>query len=1041
MSSRLQIITFFIFSLAYAQDPNMAFKTIAIDEGLSQNSVVDIAQDSLGFMWFATQDGLNRFDGKNFKIFPEVFDDITSPESSQLGKLFSKGKKLWMITKGGKLKVMDLCTEDIFPIERLGTNFDPLPPVSAVFEDNNNNLWIGTLENGIYHWNVQTNAINYYVKNVEFPFSLAGNEVRSIFEDRENKIWILTNNGLTRIGGQKTANYLTGISASVLSQDEEGRLWLGTYGDGLFVKEAGEENFKLLEQFGSSSFPRQLTIESINADDAGKIWIGTYGSGLYILNKSTQSVTHLLPERGNPFSLGFQDILSIKKDRTGGVWCGTDGGGVSYYNPNFHSFKRLTAQEVPSNISIEQIRAITTDDDEGIWLGTSGKGLTYFSPKTKKMETFHLQPYKPGINNCDRIVSLLADNEGDLWIGTQGNGLLIKDRKTKNITKWFFSEADKASEVIPDNTIWALLKAGPKMVFAATRNAGILLIHKEKGVIRSFPDILDKENPPQKKNIRSMVKVNDSILAVGSERSAIYLLNTCKNSYFSVSNPLIEETLKGKYGVKSLLYKDGFLWAGTAGEGLLVIHLKSGFTTSLTAADGLPNEMIYGILPEGEHSLWMSSNKGIFKLNYEPEGNKIKVLKIQSFSLEDGLQSYEFNTGAYHKSKKGTLFFGGINGLNYFKPETVCNSGKSGAVVFTDAMLGNRPFESDTTITYKNQIKLPHNQNSISFNYTTLEYLSPETITYEYMLKGYDEEWINAGSRAYSAYTNLPPGDYTFMVKPSDNTVENSKPATLGVSISAPFWLEWWFFILSFLFISGALYLFYKYRINQLLEVQKVKNHISADLHDDIGSRLTSIHFLSAISKQKLSSNEEARLFLEGIDEEVQASAEALNEIVWNIKMNDESLEDIVAKMRRYVGETLGTLGITYAVDIDSDFTGRKMEMQKRREVFLIFKELLNNVRKHANAKRVKISITTRENMFFLSVLDDGQGFDPLKETSRNGIRNIRERITKWKGKSKFASSIEHGSLVEIWLPFDRISWFGKLLRRIIGARIFHPKR
>ncbi len=440
--------------------------------------------------------------------------------------------------------------------------------------------------------------------------------------------------------------------------------------------------------------------------------------------------------------------------------------------------------------------------------------------------------------------------------------------------------------------------------------------------------------------------------------------------------------------------------------------------------------MIYGIIPEGNNSFWMSSNRGVFRLKYKLVNNKVKVIQIKSYTVGDGLQSNEFNTGAHHHSKDGTIFFGGTNGLNFFDPENVLHERKNSNVVLTGAMVDNNDLQTDSLITYKNRIKLPYNKNSVSFNYTVLDYLSPETMNYEYMLEGYDEQWIHAGNRQYTAYTNLPPGDYVFKVKPSENIVIDATPAVLGISISAPFWLEWWFFISIFLFLSGALYAFYRYRINQLLEVQRVKNNISADLHDDIGSRLTSIHFLSAISKQKISSNEDAQNFLEGIDEEVQASAEALNEIVWNIKMDDESLEDIVAKMRRYAGEVLDTSGINYTVSINSDFSRKKIKMQKRREIFLIFKELLNNVRKHADASRVEIKISIKENMFFLAVEDDGLGFDPSLNSSRNGIKNIRERIMKWNGKIHIFSKSGEGSIIQIWLPFDKFT----ILRKIFGS-------
>ncbi len=580
------ILLFLFITRSYSQESSLVFKNISIDDGLSQNSVVDIAQDELGFMWFATQDGLNRYDGQDFKIFPEVFDDITSPNFSQLGKLSAKKNKLWFVSKGGKLKVMDLCTEDTFPVERFGKGMDLLPPVSTILEDSNNILWIGTLEKGLFQWDLKTNAYRNFNENKPQPLDLAGNEVRSIFEDLDGHIWILTNKGVTSIEAERNIHYLKGVNTNVITQDKEGRLWLGTFGEGLFVKEPNEKKFRRVENYGKENIPENLIIEAIHADESGNIWIGTYGSGLYLLNKDLQSTTQFMPERRNPFSIGFQDILSINEDREGAIWIGTDGGGVSYYNSHFHNFKRITGLDVSEDISISQIRAITTDGEGGIWLGTSGKGLTYLSADFKNNKTFHLKPYRPGIANYDRIVSLFVDKEEDLWIGTQGNGLLIKDIKTGKIKKWFFSSNKDLNEYIPDNTIWSILEAGPHRVFAVTRNAGILLIDKNTGLVKSYPSLKKGNSSFHKKNLRTITRVNDSILALGGEGNGIHLLNTCRGSFKTLNLPLDGKTLGERYGIKSLYYQNGYLWAGTSGNGLLITHLQSGRTTFSNVCPG-----------------------------------------------------------------------------------------------------------------------------------------------------------------------------------------------------------------------------------------------------------------------------------------------------------------------------------------------------------------------------------------------------------------------------------------------------------------------
>ena len=1015
-------ILFFLFNgiFAISQQPNFAFKNITINEGLSQNSVVDIAEDSSGFMWFATQDGLNRFDGRNFQIFPRTFDDITTPRNSQLGKLLAVGNELWMVSNGGKLEVLDLYTQKFRIFNSIGKEEEMLPPVSYVHVDADKNLWIGTLHDGLYYLNKKENELIKYQKESKSSLQILSNQIRTVFEDSQKNIWIQTDQGVNQISSGPPGSYLNKINTHVITEDSDQRLWLGTFGKGVFIKERQSEEFKQFLGFSGLPFPAELVVETIHADKENRVWVGTYGSGIYVINKTDSTIHHLLPDRRNPFALGFHDILCVKGDRKGGVWVGTDGGGISYYSREFNNFNRIGIQNVGKDISIEQIRAIETDDEGVVWLGTSGHGLTAFTPSQSKFETFHLKAFKPGIHTYNRVVSLLADREEDLWIGTQGNGLLIMDRHTKETRKWFSTDAHSAAERIPDNTIWAMLAGEKNRVWVATRHEGLLLIDKEAGMLKKYVLPTKDGSRTIDCNVRAVVQLNDSTLALGLEKKGIQLLNIHTGKFKPVKNVVINELTNNGIGIKCLYFHKEWLWAGTAGKGIIIVHIPTGSFQLLNEKEGLPNNMIYSILPEQDGVVWASSNKGIFRLYYTDSLQEIKVKRIAPYTVADGLQSNEFNTGAFHKSKDGKIYFGGISGLNYFYPEDIAQEREALPVVLTGAMVGNSPIDSDTLITYKSRLNLFHNENSLSFNYTVLDFVSPEKRRYQYQLEGYDDDWVEAGNRNYTAYTNLPPGDYNFKVKLAGNTMAEAFPTSVAISIAAPFWLQWWFILLITVLAGIVLFALYRYRINQYRQVQRVKNTISADLHDEIGSRLTNIQFLSVISRSKIEEGKEVNAFLENINEEVQASAEALDEIVWNIKMTDESLMDIVARMRRYASEALESADICYVVEVDANFTRKKMSMQKRRELFLVFKEFLNNIRKHAMAGKVAIQISVKDSMFYLALKDDGIGFDPLEGTDRNGIRNIKERVERWRGTLHIQSGRGKGTFVELYVPFDR---------------------
>lgn len=1001
----------------FGQQTEFAFKNFSINEGLSQNSVIDIAEDSTGFMWFATQDGLNRFDGTNFIVFPVAFDDFTSPDNSRLGKILISGMELWQIRKGGKISVLDLYTHNLKDIDSI--QGVALHPASYFYIDSAGNKWVGTLNDGVQFFNSQNILSNYSQSNTA-PFKIIDDRVNMIFEDNRGFIWILTRNGITKLDDGTTKDFQKGKNTFAMTQAGDGTLWVGTLGDGLYYKTSNSEEFQHFRGYANNVFPDRLVIHSIHADKNYRIWVGTYGNGIYLINTKTETLNHLVPDRENPFSISFQDVISLKEDKNGGIWIGTDGGGVDYYNRQFNNFKSKRIQNVDPDISIEQLRAIVTDEEGVVWMGTSGQGVTKFEIATNKFETFHLKPFRDGISNYDRVVSLDIGPSGDLWIGTQGNGLLVMDRKSKKIKKWFNTDAASLKEKIPGNFIWKISRLNDQKMLLANGEAGIVLFDKENGVVKQFLPKKDKNRSDEYVNVQTFYKMNDSLIAVGFEQKGVQILNIYSGEFVPLKNKIINATLNEETGVKSIFYSKGWLWIGTAGKGILVTNIRNGKTYLLQDKNILPNNMIYSILPEKEGTVWVSSNKGIFRIDYIHNSEKFAVQQILPFTVADGLQSNEFNTGAYHKAKDGTIYFGGISGLTYFDPEEVEINYQVHPIVLTGAMLGNQEYKGDTVITYKNRLDLRYLQNSISFNYISLDYVSPGNMQYQYILEGYDDNWVNAQNRNYTAYTNLLPDQYVFKVRETENSSMSAPlSSSIIINIATPFYMNFWFIFFVLGSTAILIYALHRYRVNQHLRVQKVKNLISADLHDDLGARLTNIQYHAALFKHKLSLEPENAEILDGIEVEVEESAKALDEIVWNIKIKDGNLEEVVAKMRHYAGEVLEN-DYQFQVEVDAEFKKKRMSMQKRREIFLVFKELLNNIRKHAHATRVKIRFSVKNGMFYLAVKDDGTGFNTHQATNRNGISNIKERINRWKGNVKFKSKKNKGTLVELNIPFDK---------------------
>ncbi|MEO5647595.1 MAG: two-component regulator propeller domain-containing protein, partial [Chitinophagaceae bacterium] len=810
---RIIFILFIQFGVGtFAQPTAMSFKNISINEGLSQNSVVDIAIDSAGFIWLATQDGLNRYDGKEFVIFKKNFDDITTPSVSKLGKIIPGNAKIfWLITSGGQVEMLDLLTNSFIKLN-MATDSNKLPVITTLLNDTKNILWIGTERNGIFSYDLSTNKLSRRIfvnNNGIYP------NVQSIFQDAEEFTWVATSNGLWQtLKDQKSVYFLSTINCSVITKDQNKTAWAGTLGSGIYYKKNGTNDFIQFTGYGKNAeLPPGLVIETILVDKHNRLWIGTYGKGLYIVDQINNTIRNFIYSRKDPYSIGFNDVLCIKEDVSGGIWIGTDGGGVSYYHESNDYFPLYSIDNLPENISIAPVRSITTTSKGNIWAGTSSSGLTELDPRNNTHKTIHFAPFNKEVTINERVVSLVADGDEDIWAGTQGNGLIILNSETKEIKKWFHPGATGKNK-IPDNTVWCMYRIENSKVWAGTRNSGLCLIDKNSGLEKVFMKH-QGSNSILENNIRTILPINDSVLCLGFENLGIQFFNRWSEKFYSPkegsANNLENHT------IRSLHFEYPLLWIGTLGNGLIALNTVSGDRVAITDKQGLPNNTVYAILSDRFGVLWLSSNKGICRFNPPLNLNKVNHTNFNVFTDDDGLQSNEFNTGAYHKSSDGMLYFGGIKGLNKINPVNFRGILRPMEVMITNVTIDNLPIATDTNLAYKQLLELSYKNNSIAFNFASLDFASPGQYNFYYQMDGYDKEWIDAGNRSYASYTNLPPGKYVFKVKAVNNlSAGPDKIKTIVIKIKPPFWITWWFISLTIILITSLVYLLVRRRIKQI---------------------------------------------------------------------------------------------------------------------------------------------------------------------------------------------------------------------------------
>ncbi len=744
---RTKLYLFFLLPyIALSQSSRqVSFRELTVEQGLSQNSVVSIAQDSTGYMWFATQDGLNKYDGRDFKYYDIQFEDVTRATYSKLGKIYiAKNGEIWVVSNSGNLKKYN-SEKDIFETISAFEN------VSTLVHDETQNFYIGTYNKGIYKVNHQTKDTIQFLKAAD-----ANRTVYSFFKTNTGSILATTNNGFFEINEDTYVfrKVIEEINFSAFSQAKTNTFYLGSYGQGLFIKPANKSEYKQFKGFKNAPIPKDLIIQDLLVDRRNQLWIATYGQGVYLVNFENETIQHFKENKNNPFALHYNDVLCLYEDNTGTIWLGTDGTGLSYYDEYLIKFNVLTNDQVPLNVNLDVARAITKDNKNNCWIGTSGKGLTRLNVEREDYYTYTS-------NNSkllgDRIMSLLFYND-HLYIGHQTHGLQIM-----NSDGIITSITETASF-----TIWKIYKDHEDYIWLGTRDHGLIKFDRNLGIVNQF----NTENSSiTSNNIRIIEQGANGDLWIGTETNGLFKLNIETNTFEKI-NAVIGN-------VKSIYFEDPFLFVGTNGEGLQIYNTEDKTVQKHTTKEGLPNNVVYGILPDDLGYLWISSNKGISKLKFQ--NNTISV--VENYSNYDGLQAFEFNTGAYFKDKEGILYFGGLEGINWFNPSNLAINPVKPKTIISGFEVFNKEKKRTPNL------KLHHNENTITFTFSSLHFSQPERNHYRYKLVNNDEDWISTGNGNVAHYTNLPPNDYEFQVISSNyDGVWNTTPTTYRFTILKPWY-------------------------------------------------------------------------------------------------------------------------------------------------------------------------------------------------------------------------------------------------------------
>jgi len=999
----LIIILLLIFYLPYlnAQGNDLILNNLTSEDGLSMNYITCMIQDSRGFIWVGTLNGLNKYDGYNFKIFTPDSKNPFSISNPNITCLTEDGEgNLWIGTSKG-LNKYDWKKDRFY---RYKNNPDDKNSLSnnyilSIFKDKSGTIWIGTSD-GLNKYNFKNNNFTIIKKVSDGDKPGIGSAVTKIIENYKGNLWLATWNGLTCM--QKDgkvlnllfphpviANNVSYRFCYVLHEDQNKNLWIGTNGNGLI--KYNQQTGKIVNYVFSAGNPNSISnnyITSISEDRWNNLWIGT-SNGLNKYNPSGNSFTRIYHENNCLLGLASNIICSTMQDKDGIIWVGTTMGLSRYYQSenkfvNFNQYNDEHGQQLIS----ERVSSLYIDKFDNILCGTKD-GVYEVNNKTRQITHYANKPGNKNSLSNNSVLSVYADSKGIIWIGTNDNGLNMYDPKTGKFKLFTFDFYNKQS--ISNNGVISICEDNNSNLWFGTWY-GLNCYNRKTGLFTRYTD----SSAVKSCWIWDVFKDSKGFIWAATNGGGISRIDTRTNKVTFLSSSSNGKNYISDDNVFTIFEsKDGNLWFGTI-NGLNCYDASKGTTVVYTRKNGLPSNVIKGIQEDNKGFLWIATDKGLAKFD---RGAGV----FCNYNKKDGLSGLEFVQNIAGKSKDGSLFFG-VNGLMSFKPESIKDGYLIAPVVLTDLKIYNKSVEISKnsilkeSISTAKKINIPAGSDVITIEYALLDYFYVKNNTFRYRLDGFDKSWNDIGARNTATYTNLPPGEYTFTVKATNNSgFKNEREASIRIIIEPFFFQTIWFKLLIGLVLIFIILLIIRVRTYSILKRNKMLETKVAERTLDLDETIKKLNGEIA-SKNKFFS-----IIAHDLRSPFTSMLGFSNQLVEEIsQITRDELQFIADNIYRSTKLTFGLL--ENLLDWAQIQTGKKNLDPEEIKPGLVLNELKDLYKWNITDKEIKINISGDDNVTIYADLN-------MFETIFRNLISNSIKFTKKEGRINISYFGEDGKV------------------------------